>query len=119
MRMKKDRYCLPILLHSHILSLNFLSRGTFSSELFQYNTQLGVAQLALAASVIVPFITTRTMVGAGTSAMEAMREDRKEEALRREAIRLEEKEERRRGKMEDRIFLLSAAVLACVVYKYI
>ena len=77
--------------------------------------------MALAASVIVPSLTTRTMVGAGTSAMEAMREDRREEALRREAIRLEEKEERReealrRGKRENRILLLSAAVLACIVY---
>ena len=60
------------------------------------------------------------MVEAGTSAMEAMsqRTELMEELKfnRTEAIRLEEKEERRKEKMEDRILFLSAAVLACIVY---
>ena len=87
--------------------------------------------MALAASVIVPYFTTRTMVEAGTSAMEMMsqRTELMEELKfnRTEAIRLAEKEERReerrvekeerrREKMEDRLFLMSAAVLACIVY---
>ena len=84
------------------------------------------------------------MVGAGTSAMEMMsqRTELMEELKfnRTEAIRLAEKEERReerrmekeerelevlrrerredRKTFEDRILLLSAAVLACVIYKY-
>ena len=89
--------------------------------------------MALAASVIVPFVTARTMVEAGTSAMEMMsqRTELMEELKfnRTEAIRLAEKEERReealwrerredRKTFEDRILLLSAAVLACLVYKY-
>ena len=89
--------------------------------------------MALAASVIVPFVTARIMVEAGTSAMEMMsqRTELMEELKfnRTEAIRLAEKEERReealrresredRKTFEDRILLLSAAVLACVVYKY-
>ena len=77
------------------------------------------------------FVTTAIMVLAGTSAMERMsqRTELMEELKfnRTEAIRLAEKEERReerrvekeerrREKMEDRLFLMSAAVLACIVY---
>ena len=108
---------------------------------------LGVAQLKLVASFVTTAIQVYAFTSAlekmsqrtvhteelkfnRTEAIRlAEKEERREEALRREAIRLAEKEERReealrresredRKTFEDRILLISAAVLACVVYKY-
>ena len=100
--------------------------------LFDFTSGVGVAQWGLLVSAVVPFVTTGGMISAGTSVMEKMSREAKEERRRErmeakersdrlEAIRLSERredmEERRRERREDRLIIICGATfLTILVY---